>query len=68
VEEGDTLYDIARYELGAGGRWPEIYQLNAESLGDDFDYLRPGTKLVLPAVRDAAREDPVAQQPDTYQR
>jgi len=48
VEDGDTLYDIARYELGKSARWVEIYQLNRTSLGTDFDYLTPGTRLVLP--------------------
>ena len=49
VEEGDTLYDIAKYELGDGQRWPEIFALNQQTLSDDVDYLRPGTQLVLPA-------------------
>jgi len=48
VEEGDTLYDIARYELGKAARWGEIWELNREKIGDDCDYLAPGTALVLP--------------------
>ncbi len=48
VEEGDTLYDIARYELGKAARWSEIWELNREKIGDDCDYLAPGTALVLP--------------------
>lgn len=48
VAEGDTLYDIARYELGKASRWSEIYDLNREKLGEDLNYLVPGTKLVLP--------------------
>src|SRR5688572_32376490 len=44
----DTLFDIARYELGDAKRWPEIYQLNRVALGVDIDYVKPGTKLVLP--------------------
>ena len=51
VAEGDTLYDIARYQLGKGARWPEIYELNRESLQDNFDYLTPGLKLVMPDTR-----------------
>ncbi|HEV3138380.1 MAG TPA: LysM peptidoglycan-binding domain-containing protein, partial [Pirellulales bacterium] len=43
VEEGDTLFDIARYELGKASRWAEIYDLNRDALGEDFDYLQPGT-------------------------
>ncbi len=54
VGEGDTLFDIAKYELGKATRWAEIYELNRDVLGDEFDYLRPGTELVLPhAGRDA---------------
>jgi nucleoid-associated protein YgaU len=48
VADGDTLFEIARHELGKPARWAEIYQLNRDQLGDDFDYLRPGTELVLP--------------------
>lgn len=73
VEKGDTLFDIARYELGAGARWPEIFQLNRRALGEDFDYLKPGTKLVLPARDSSPRQqqdqDAVAERPtDRYQR
>jgi len=49
VAEGDTLFDIARYELGKASRWAEIYELNRATLGEDFDFLRPGTELVMPA-------------------
>jgi len=49
VADGDTLFEIARHELGKPARWAEIYQLNRDLLGDDFDYLRPGTELFLPA-------------------
>jgi len=48
IREGDTLYDIARYKLGAGARWTEIYDLNRDVLQGDFDYLTPGMKLALP--------------------
>jgi nucleoid-associated protein YgaU len=48
VEEGDTLSDIARYELGKSNRWVEIYELNRDRLGKDFDYLVPGISLILP--------------------
>jgi nucleoid-associated protein YgaU len=48
VEKGDTLFDIARQELGKASRWAEIYDLNKNALGEDFDYLRPGLELALP--------------------
>ena len=53
VAEGDTLFDIARYELGKAARWGEIYELNRDLLGEDFDYLQPGLELKMPA-RDGA--------------
>lgn len=49
VQSGDTLYDIARYELGDAARWTEIYELNRPLLQDSFDYLTPGLKLALPS-------------------
>jgi len=49
VAQGDTLFDIARYELGKASRWAEIYELNRDVLGEDFDYLRPGLELTLPS-------------------
>lgn len=48
VEKGDTLFDIARYELGKPSRWKEIYDLNSDQLGQDYDHLSPGMKLMLP--------------------
>jgi nucleoid-associated protein YgaU len=62
VEEGDTLFDIARYELGKASRWVEIHELNRHVLGDDFDYLTPGIELILPGDQDTA--DTVTQRPD----
>lgn len=48
VTEGDTLFNIARYELGKASRWAEIYELNRDVLGKDFNYLTPGMQLTLP--------------------
>ncbi len=48
VEEGDTLYDIARYELGQASRWAEIYDMNRDVIGKDYHLLAPGMQLVLP--------------------
>jgi hypothetical protein len=50
VEDGDTLFDIARYELGKASRWAELYELNRDAIGDDIDFLAPGTKLILPEL------------------
>lgn len=68
VAEGDTLFDIARHELGKASRWLEVYELNREQLGDDFNYLAPGMRLALPA--DGPAPDPVTTRDDRdrYQR
>ncbi len=70
VEEGDTLFDIARYELGKASRWAEIYDLNRQTLGDDMDYLRPGTQLILPHAAGHGEEaDAITQRPtDAFRR
>ena len=64
VMEGDSLYRIARYELGDASRWHEIYKLNREVIGESFNHLRPGTQLVLPNT--VSSEDP--QPADTLTR
>lgn len=64
VQENDTLFDIARFELGQGSRWVEIYELNKGVLTEDFNYLPPGTVLQLP-MRVAPE---VEDQPDTLTR
>jgi nucleoid-associated protein YgaU len=49
VQEGDTLFNIARERLGRAARWAEIYELNRDRLGDDIDFVSPGMQLTLPA-------------------
>lgn len=57
VEAGDTLFDIARYELGKAELWATIYRMNRDVLTDDLNYLRPGTVLYLPDNGGAPQED-----------
>jgi len=45
IRDGDTLYDIARDELGNGGRWMEIQKLND---GLDPNALPIGRKIFVP--------------------
>lgn len=68
VLEGDTLFDIARAELGKASRWAEIFDLNRDQLGEDFNYLAPGMRLALPPGGN--RNDPIATRParDGYRR
>jgi len=60
VEEGDTLFDIARHLLGKASRWVEIYQLNRDLVGDDPSYINSGMQLVVPEDEPAER---VTQRP-----
>jgi len=48
VQEGDSLYQIARSALGDGDRWTEIKTLNEALLGSR-GIINPGMKLKLPA-------------------
>lgn len=68
VLEGDTLFDIARQELGKASRWAEIYDLNRDQLGEDFNYLSPGMRLAMPRAGD--QPDSMATRParDDYRR
>lgn len=68
VREGDTLFDIARSELGRASRWAELYELNRDVLGDNFDYLTPGMELVLPEEMPATEETEADSDSVTTQR
>jgi nucleoid-associated protein YgaU len=69
VADGDTLFHIAKRELGKASRWKEIYELNQDQLGEDFNYLSPGMELRLPGEA-GARPDPVADRltPSRFRR
>lgn len=54
VREGDTLFDIARYELGKASRWSEIFQINQPRLGDMLEHLSPGMDILIPDVTTGA--------------
>ena len=62
VQDGDNLFDIARYELGSAKRWVEIFDLNRDLLSEDFDYLPLGAELVLPGVS-AESDDTLTERP-----
>lgn len=63
VVEGDSLYRIARHELGDASRWYEVYKLNREVIGESFNHLRPGTQLVLPEKAGAEPADVLTRRP-----
>lgn len=47
VEKNDSLWKIAKQQLGNGNRWKEIYELNRDKIKNS-NKLRPGTKIVIP--------------------
>lgn len=53
VQQGETLFDIARERLGKASRWVEIYELNRAVLGERMEFFRPGLTLRLPAAAPA---------------
>ena len=48
VKEDDSLWKIAKEQLGQGGRFNEISELNADILTNENN-LKPGMKILLPA-------------------
>ena len=48
VKSGDSLWTIARDQLGDASRHLELAKLNEAALGGDPDSLRVGQKIILP--------------------
>jgi len=48
VKSGDSLWKIAKAQLGSGSKWQSIYNLNKKTIGTNPDKLKVGMKLVMP--------------------
>ncbi|MGE5708477.1 MAG: N-acetylmuramoyl-L-alanine amidase, partial [Bacteroidota bacterium] len=48
IQRDDTLWKIAKEQLGDGTRWKEVYELNKDVIGGDPNSIRPGTQIKLP--------------------
>jgi len=48
VKPGDSLWKIAKLQLGSGSKWESVYEANRETVGPDPNKIFPGQKLVLP--------------------
>ncbi|MEC0228063.1 LysM peptidoglycan-binding domain-containing protein [Paenibacillus alba] len=48
VKPGDSLWAIAKMNLGSGSRWREIYEANRGIIGDNPDLIQPDQELVMP--------------------
>ena len=67
VRSGDSLWSIARDQLGSGARYSEIAELNTKVLGGRPDFITPGTILRLPTTTrpDRAAHRVTVQRGDT---
>jgi nucleoid-associated protein YgaU len=48
IQSGDTLATIAQQFYGDPSQWRRIYDANKDTIGDDPDKLKLGTKLTIP--------------------
>jgi nucleoid-associated protein YgaU len=55
IAPNDRYITIAREQLGDGGRWREIFELNKDKFPDP-GRIRPGVRIKLPPVHSAAGE------------
>lgn len=49
VKSGDSLWAIAKKYLGDGSRYPELYDLNKDTIGSDPNRIYPGQTFTIPA-------------------
>ncbi|OAT81140.1 LysM peptidoglycan-binding domain-containing protein [Desulfotomaculum copahuensis] len=49
VKPGDSLWKIAKLQLGNGSRWQDIYANNKRVIGPNPNLIYPGQRLVMPA-------------------
>ena len=67
VESGDTLWEIADEKLGAGERYPEIFEASRDTVQADGqrltdpDLIRPGWELTVPGH--GAEAPPIVEPP-----
>ncbi|XID96248.1 LysM peptidoglycan-binding domain-containing protein [Paenibacillaceae bacterium WGS1546] len=48
VKSGDTLWAIAKLELGDSSKWRTLYDKNKSVIGSNPALIKPGQKLVMP--------------------
>ncbi|RKN86033.1 LysM peptidoglycan-binding domain-containing protein [Paenibacillus ginsengarvi] len=49
VQSGDSLWAIAKLNLGSGSRWRDIYEMNTSVIGPNPDRILSGQELVMPS-------------------
>ena len=55
VQRGETLWNIARANIGEGFLWPALYRANRDQIKDPA-IVYPGQRLRIPTVDRAERE------------
>ncbi|MBX3385462.1 MAG: LysM peptidoglycan-binding domain-containing protein [Phycisphaeraceae bacterium] len=50
IRDGDSLYAIARRELGDGNKWTTLRDLNRSLVGEEGERLKAGMKITLPSA------------------
>ena len=61
VQSGDSLWALAQLHLGDGARWPEIYEMNAETIGSNPDLILPGQELLMPGGTEGPPEPAIPE-------
>lgn len=49
IKPGDSLWAIAKLNLGDGSKWQKIYDLNKDTIGPNPHAITTGTRLVMPS-------------------
>ena len=58
VPKGDSLWKIAREQLGSGFRWGEIYEANRETIRNP-NLIYVGQKLNIPEIQETNKEETI---------
>lgn len=48
VKPGDSLFNIAKIQLGDSSKWRDLYTANKATIGSRPELIKPGMKLVMP--------------------
>ena len=47
IQKNDSLWNIAKRELGSGHRWKYLYEINKDKIKDP-NKLKAGVKIIIP--------------------
>lgn len=55
VQEGDTLWELARKYYGEGSKWKQLYERNRKTIGSNPAFIKPG--IILEIKERSTREN-----------